>query len=529
MAAVEITQASPVEIESDLLAVPVFEEDLKPRLQGLLAELDGLLEGHLARAAAAERFRGKADQQLQLNTLGRIGAARLALLGLGRRADAEALSRNGYEPLRMALGKVTRAGQRAGVARLAVALDGTLAAAEAMRAAVEGALLGAYRFDRYRKKDDEPRPALKQLTLAVPAQAAKADGAAEAIRLGEQVAAAVCWARDLVNESPADCTPERLARAAREVAKSGGLRCEVRGPKEIGALGMGMFLGVTRGSAEEPRLVKVSYTPRGAGAKAPPLVLVGKAITFDSGGLSLKPTDSMVTMNGDMAGSAAVLAAMRVVAELAPPFPVHALLGACENMPGGRAYKPSDVLTAYDGQTVEITNTDAEGRLVLGDVLAWAVDTLRPAAVVDLATLTGACVVALGNYTTGAFGSGGGAIDAVLTAAARAGEDTWRMPLVPAVKDNLKSDVADMKNTGERWGGAISAAHFLHAFVGQTPWAHLDIAGPAHASKERGYVAKGGTGVGVRTLVELVRAWQPQAEAGAGGRRRGGARARARR
>jgi leucyl aminopeptidase len=233
-------------------------------------------------------------------------------------------------------------------------------------------------------------------------------------------------------------------------------------------------------------------------------VLVGKAITFDSGGLSLKPTDSMVTMNGDMAGSAAVLAAMRVVAELAPPFPVHALLGACENMPGGRAYKPSDVLRAYDGQTVEITNTDAEGRLVLGDVLAWAVDTLRPAAVVDLATLTGACVVALGNYTTGAFGSGGGAIDAVLAAAARAGEDVWRMPLVPAVKDNLKSDVADMKNTGERWGGAISAAHFLHAFVGETPWAHLDIAGMANGVRRTYFPDRNATGFGVRLLVELA-------------------------
>jgi leucyl aminopeptidase len=323
------------------------------------------------------------------------------------------------------------------------------------------------------------------------------------------------------------CTPTRLARAAQEVARAGGLRCEVKGPREIEALGMGMFLGVTRGSAEEPRLVKVSYAPRGAGARARPLVLVGKAITFDSGGLSLKPTDSMVTMNGDMAGSAAVLAAMRVVPLLAPEFPVHALLGACENMPGGRAYKPSDVLTAYDGQTVEITNTDAEGRLVLGDVLAWARDTLDPAAMVDVATLTGACMVALGNHTTGAFGPDGPFIDAVLAAARAAGEDVWRLPLTEAVRENLESSVADMKNTGERWGGAIAAAHFLHAFVGDVPWAHLDIAGPAHAGKERGYVTKGGTGVAVRTLVELVvRSWRP-AEAAAPARRARARRARA--
>jgi leucyl aminopeptidase len=197
-------------------------------------------------------------------------------------------------------------------------------------------------------------------------------------------------------------------------------------------------------------------------------------------------------------------------------------------MPGGRAYKPSDVLTAYNGKTVEITNTDAEGRLVLGDVLAWAVDTLRPAAIVDVATLTGACVVALGSYTVGAFGPDGPAIDAVLAAARAAGEDLWRLPLVPAVKDNLKSDVADMKNSGERWGGAIAAAHFLREFTGATPWAHLDIAGPAHSSKERGYVGKGATGVGVRTLVELVRGWSPQPGRDARPTRSGGRRRRAR-
>ena len=269
-----------------------------------------------------------------------------------------------------------------------------------------------------------------------------------------------------------------------------------------------MFLGVTRGSVEPPRLVKVSWTPRGAAARRRPLVLVGKAITFDSGGLSLKPTDSMVTMNTDMAGSAAVLAAMRVVATLKPAFPVHAVLGACENMPGGRAYKPSDVLVAYDGQTVEITNTDAEGRLVLGDVLAWARKTLDPAAMVDVATLTGACMVALGMTTAGLFGPDGKVADAVLAAARAAGEDVWRMPMTDALKEQLKSDRADMKNTGERWGGAISAAHFLHAFAKDTPWAHLDIAGPSHATKECGYIAKGGTGFAVRTLVELVRSWQ---------------------
>ncbi len=270
---------------------------------------------------------------------------------------------------------------------------------------------------------------------------------------------------------------------------------------------MGLFLGVTRGSAEEPRLVKVSWVPRGPAAKRAPLVLVGKAITFDSGGLSLKPTESMVDMKTDMAGAAAVLAAMKVIAGLAPELPVHALVGACENMPGGRAYKPSDVLVARNGKSVEVTNTDAEGRLVLGDVLSWGVETLKPAAIVDLATLTGACMVALGRTTFGVLGPDGPAVDRVLEAARASGEEAWRLPMAESVKETLESEVANLKNTGDRWGGAIAAAHFLKAFVGSTPWAHLDIAGPSSSTKERGYVPKGGTGVGVRTIVELVRAW----------------------
>ena len=506
MTQVELTGAAPAAIEAGLLAVGVFEEDVGRTPGGLALTLDRALGGHLARAAKEERFQGKPDQLLVLHTMGRLPASRVALLGLGPRSGAGGIADAGFEPLRMAAGKAARTAVKAGVSRLAVAWPEELEPAGAARAAVEGALLGAYRFDRYKTKAQE-QASLRSLALALPAGAAKDGEVKRAVRLGERVAAAVAWARDLVNEAPLHCTPSRLARAARELAREAGLRCEVRGPKEIAALGMGMFLGVTRGSAEEPRLVKVSWVPKGRASR--PLVLVGKAITFDSGGLSLKPTESMVTMNGDMAGSAAVLAVMKLVPELAPPFPVHAVLGACENMPGGRAYKPSDVLTAYNGKTVEVTNTDAEGRLVLGDVLSWAVDTLAPEAVVDVATLTGACVVALGNTTVGTFGPDGPALSAVLGAARAAGEDFWRLPLTEAVKEALKSDVADMKNTGERGGGAISAAHFLREFTGDAPWAHLDIAGPSHSSKERGYIGKGGTGVAIRTLVELLRAWRP--------------------
>jgi len=505
---IEVSGASPLELEASVLAVPVFEEDL-PDGKGLLAELDRRLDGHVSAAAAEEDFQGKVGQSLGLRTLGKLRAARVLLVGLGKRDGAEAaLPRAGFEPLRTAAGEASRQAQKNGATRLAFAaprLPGQTA--HEARAIVEGALLGAYRFDRY-KTDDKKKKArkLETLVVVVPQGLERSKEVKESVALARSVAGAVAWARDRVNEPPLHLTPSRLADAARELAKESGLHAEVLGPREIAGLRMGMFLGVTRGSAEEPRLVKISYVPRGAAARKPPVVFVGKAVTFDSGGLSLKPTESMVDMKTDMAGAAAAIAAMKVVAELAPPFPVHALVGACENMPGGRAYKPSDILIARSGKTVEITNTDAEGRLVLGDVLAWGVETLKPALLVDLATLTGACIVALGTTTVGAFGPDGPAMDAVLDAARAAGEDTWRLPLTDSVKEELKSDVADLKNAGTRLGGSISAALFLKEFVGDAPWVHLDIAGPSSTTKERGYIAKGGTGVGVRTLVELVRA-----------------------
>jgi leucyl aminopeptidase len=503
MPSVELSGASVVDVAADFLALPVFEQDLE-NSRGTFADLDRALGGHLSAAAKDEEFKAKPDSTLSLHTLGKLRAKRIVLLGLGSRDRAAAMD-PGFEPLRMAAGVAARLARKAAARRLVVIVPDGLDGAGAARAASEGALLGAYRFDQYKSQDVRKARPL-EIAVALADGAEKRREVKDALAFAERMADSVAWARDLVNEPPMVCTPSSLAKAVEELADDAGLDVEVRGPRQIAALKMGMFLGVTRGSDEEPRLIKVSYVPS-KGAKQRPVVLVGKAITFDSGGLSLKPTESMVTMNSDMAGSAAVIATMRMVAELRPPFPVHALVGACENMPGGRAYKPSDILTAYNGKTVEITNTDAEGRLVLGDVLAWGADTLKPGAMIDVATLTGACVVALGHYTVGAFGPDGAVIDGVLAAARASGEDFWRMPMVEGVKENLKSDVADMKNSGERWGGAISAAWFLKEFVGDVPWAHLDIAGPSHLGKERGYMAKGGTGVAARTLTEFLRKW----------------------
>ncbi|HSD18509.1 MAG TPA: leucyl aminopeptidase [Anaeromyxobacter sp.] len=509
-ATVKATGTPAAEIAADVVALPVYEEEVRGGGRGRVKALDSVLGGALVAAAKAERFAGKPGQELALPTLGRAPAGRVLLVGMGPRAKAKDWPGTGFEPLRSAAGRAARAASKAGARALAVALpeEGVDDVAAAARALAEGALLGAYAFARYKSEDDDRRTPLAELTIAVPAGAERRAEVKGALALAREIAGAVGWARDLVNLGPADCTPSLLAEQAVALAREAKLAVEVRGPKEISALRMGMFLGVTRGSSEPPRLVTVSYVPEGAAANKAPVVLVGKAITFDSGGLSLKPTESMVTMNTDMAGSAAVLGAMRVIAHLAPPFPVHAVLGACENMPGGKAYKPSDVLVSYAGKTVEITNTDAEGRLVLGDVLAWAAETLKPAVMVDVATLTGACMVALGHTTAGLFGPDGPAVDGMLAAARASGEDVWRLPMTESLKEQLKSDRADLKNTGERWGGAISAAHFLHAFAKDVPWAHLDIAGPSHAPKEQGYVAKGGTGFAVRTLVEFVRAFR---------------------
>ncbi len=483
----------------DLLLLPVFESDLcgqKP--PAALAALDEACAGQILRLASEEQFKGKADQSLMVQAHGRLPSTRVLLLGLGGRQKFDP------EVLRLAAGRGVRSARRVGAAKLALALPDVRGMGGCVQAAAEGLLLGDYRFDRYKTKEkDEPRE-VREVKLVLPSGKPSAEHG-EALRWAEQLCEATNWARDLVNEPANQLTPTDLGIYARQVAREGKLEVEVLGREAIEKLKMGLFLGVAQGSTEAPVLVRLSWKPKGKDAKKPAVALVGKAITFDSGGLSLKPTDGMVDMKVDMGGAAAVLGAMKVVAALKPPFPVHAYLGACENMPSGTAYRPGDVLVSRLGKTVEITNTDAEGRLVLADVLAWANES-KPAVLIDLATLTGACMVALGHHVSGVFGSDDAAVWEVLEAAKTAGEAMWRLPLSELQRDSLKSDIADLKNTGERWGGAINAALFLREFVGETPWVHLDIAGPVTSPKERGYLAKGATGCGVRMLAEFLRA-----------------------
>ena len=502
-----VVSGNPREHACDLLALLVREGavGVAKISDAQLAAVDGALGGLLHRVARDEEFTGKENTAIVLHTHGKIGAHKLLVAGLGKKKDEG----RDLDLLRAQAARAVRAGRSAGAKSVAVSwphADGDALLMHELQALAEGAQLGAYKFDRYLREKKPPKlRRLDLLLLEKKPAAAHRDAAALGVRIGE----ATCAARDLVNEPAGQLTPGALAETARTAARDAGLHVEVLGRAQIEKLDMRLFLAVAQGSTEEPRLVKMSWLPPGhrpaaKGAKSGAVALVGKAITFDSGGLSLKTAAGMEEMKTDMAGAAAVLQAMRIVASLKPPFPVHGYFGACENMPSGTAYRPGDIVVGKNGVSVEVLNTDAEGRLVLADVLTWACEE-KPALVVDLATLTGACVVALGPLIGGLFCNDEPLATAVLAAARRSGEEIWRLPLPAVNEEFIRSPIADLKNTGGRWGGAINAALFLQHFVGKTPWAHLDIAGPSAADRERSYNPRGATGAGVRLLAELIR------------------------
>jgi leucyl aminopeptidase len=319
---------------------------------------------------------------------------------------------------------------------------------------------------------------------------------------GLAVADGVNLARDAVNEPPNVLTPEALAEVARGIARTGKLKITVMDEKALARAGMNLHVAVGQGSANPPRLIHLSYVPKRPKAK---IVLVGKGLTFDSGGLCIKPAPGMGDMKSDMGGAAAVLGALAAVAALKPNVEVHGIVGAAENMPDGNAYRPADVFTSLDGKTVEIINTDAEGRLVLADALAYA-RKLEPDVLIDAATLTGACVVALGKTCSAFFTADDRLAKRFESAAAEGGEQFWRLPLLEELREQLQSDIADLKHTGDRWGGAISAALFLREFVGEVPWIHCDIAGPPLGDRAKGIYPKGGTGHAVLSFVSFIEA-----------------------
>jgi len=499
--------------KADLLILPVYLSELGgkgKKSRASLASISTAMGGALESVAKSEKFTGKFGQSFELFTEGRLGCERLRVVGLGKSGQKSA------SKLRLAIATATRAARATDRSKLVISIPEDRQDGEGVQASAEAALLGAYRFDRYISEDKEARgqSPIKEVKFHL-AKAADAK-LKRAFAIGEAIGHSTNAARDLVNEPAGTMTPITLANAAKTVAKECGLGFKAYGPKEINNFKMGMFSAVAQGSDEEPRFIVLEYKPK-TGAKSKGkgkskagagrgLAFVGKGVTFDSGGYDLKGAPFMLDMKMDMGGAAAVISAMRAVAKIAPPFPVTAYAGACENLVSGHAYKPGDVLTSRKGKTVEINNTDAEGRLVLGDILTYATDQGHDT-IIDVATLTGACMVALGNFTVGLLSNNDDLSRELVAASRAAGEDFWRLPLNSALAPQLKSSIADLRNTGERFGGAITAGLFLQNFVGKdVAWAHLDIAGPAFLSSPNGVDPKGASGAAVRSLAQLVRA-----------------------
>jgi leucyl aminopeptidase len=489
MLKLQVSSSNPLEVAVDLLVLTCGERELGE--DALVTAADRALGGALRQAVADERFGAKAGQVVSLHTLGRLPARRLALLGRGAGAPAP-------RDLLSLGGRATRLARATGARSAALLATGATPAE--LETLAEGATLGLYQFAKYLTGERATPPALEELTLLAPASV-DASASSAALERAASTGRAVARARDLVNEPAGALTPSRLAAIAGEWAAPAGVSIAVLDRAACRQLGMGLYLAVAQGSAEEPRFIHLAWKPAGARRR---VVLVGKGVTFDSGGLSLKTNDGMLDMKTDMAGAAAALAATVAVAEEKLPIEVHALAACTENMPSGSSYKLGDVLTSMAGKTVEINNTDAEGRLTLADALTFGL-RLEPDAIIDLATLTGACVVALGPHIAGVMSNDDTLAADWLAAAAAAGEDMWRMPLPPRLLEQLKSEVADLRNTGERWGGALTAGLFLKEFVGDKPWVHVDIAGPSSADKENAHVAKGGTGFAVATLLAFLR------------------------
>lgn len=464
-----------------------------------LKQLDAALGGSLTRLRERSDLTGKAAELTLLPVAPGIQADRLLLVGLGK-PDSLTLAR-------LEQGLLAAARKAAGKedCHLAIALppqavdkfgELQVTASAAYAVTLAPSTQAIYKQER----DMHP---FSQVTLLAEREPAQFE---DAVQRGRILGEAVNLTRELVNRHPDDIYPETFANRAVTEAERLNLRCEVLDEPALEQEKMGALLAVSRAAGHPPRVVVLEY--RGAADDAPLLALCGKGVTFDSGGLSLKPSDSMIGMKADMAGAATVLGALTAIARLKLPVNVLGVMGLVENMIGPRSYKLGEVLTARNGVTIEVHNTDAEGRLVLADVLSYAVDR-QPARMIDLATLTGSCVVALGEDVAGAFANNQEWCDEILAAARNVGEDIWQLPMFDSYADQLKCDFADVKNVGSKWGGAITAAKFLEKFVGETPWVHLDIAGPSYAERGKSWRDSGGTGFALRTLVALAESWDP--------------------
>jgi len=507
---VRAAATAPPRAEADVLMVPLFELDPERwRLRAGAAQIDAALEGALTAALRSGDFRGKEGESLTLYPDGAIAARRVVLLGAGPEAKLDP------DALRRLAGRAvgTAGSRRAATLALLAPTSRRLRAPASARALAEGAVLAAYRFDAYREQPEDAPPPLREVTLLYD-RAPEARSARSAVAAGVAVAESQNLARDLSNEPGNALPPAALARAAQRVARQVGLHCRVLGPADLTRRKMGGILAVGGGSAHPPRLIVLEHNrpARGRRSRRPTVALVGKGVTFDSGGISIKPAGGMGDMKHDMSGAAAVVGALRACAVLDLPLHVVGVIGAAENMPGPEAYRPGDVVRTASGKTIEIVNTDAEGRVVLADALHFARTEFEPAAMVDLATLTGACVIALGPWCSGLFAGDEALAERIRRAGEAAAEPVWALPVWEEHRKHMKSRVADIKNAAGREASSSTAAAFLSHFAGDTPWAHLDIAGTAWTDKTGPYQpAAGATGVGVRLLVELLESWRRKA------------------
>ncbi|MFA7535452.1 MAG: leucyl aminopeptidase [Desulfuromonadales bacterium] len=494
---IKIKKGDPLKQKTPCLVLFVTEGKVAGSLS---KDLDAALEGAVSRAVREQEFTGKAKELLLLHPGRRLPAERVLLVGLGKER------KNNRERLRQAAGVAAAFLQGKKIVSFAVGSsslplrEGELAGA--VHALVEGVVLATYRFDRYRTENrDELCPELAGLIFLAETQA-QVRQAEEGVATARAICRGVVLARDLVNEPGNVKAPEYLAEQARKLAQEVGLQCTVLDRAQLEREGFGALLGVAQGSAREPRLITLEH--RGGNSDSQPVALIGKGVVFDAGGISLKPAEKMDEMKMDMAGAAAVLGTMLSAALLKLPVNLVGIIPAVENLPSGSAIRPGDILTSLSGRTIEVLNTDAEGRLILADALTYA-QRFEPRLIIDLATLTGACIVALGHHATAVLGNHEGLIRQLIRAGEKAGERLWQLPLWEDYAGQLKSEIADVKNIGGRPAGTITAAAFLQKFAGETSWAHLDIAGTAWEEKGRPYTPRGGTGIGVRLLLEYLR------------------------
>ena len=452
-------------------------------------------------------FKGKQDEIVCVyptisKTKSGSTAKRFAVIGLGEIGKITQISQR-REVFRQAGGNIAAYCQKLKLQTVAIVVSGLrgVRATELAECCAEGFLLGNYRFEKYKKKENDDYQGVEEVMFS---SSSKTEPLVQAIRLAENAANAACVARDMANEPGNNWTAAQFVGYARDISKRYQLDCTILGKKELEKNKMGGLLAVNQGSAQEPFMVCVSHRPK---SKKGSVLLVGKGLTFDSGGICLKPAENMQDMKYDMCGGAAVLSAMQAIAQECPDVEVTAIVPATDNMTGASALKPGDIITHYNGTTSEIINTDAEGRLILADALAYGIEKYKPDCVIDLATLTGAVIIALGHHHAGILGTDDVLVEKVKRAGEKAGEPFWQLPLGKDYTKQIDSKVADIKNTGGRPAGTITAAAYLQKFVGETPWVHLDIAGTAWDFTEKSYIPKGPSGFGVRTLIEFTRSY----------------------